>query len=432
MNCTRRAVLRAARREIISSMKILRYLILATCSAAASALAQNAYVKTVLVANDPKYHPQLIDKKMVDAWGVAIRPPGAGGHFWISNAATGTSVEYIGDVNGAPLHQDGLKTVTLQTPRWTDRGIAYVTGQTYNSASDFPGQPIEFPISGPATDLSTNPPTRLPKGFSGPAKFIFFTEDGALNAWSATTKVAMDQAPLIIDYSKTSSNKPYPVNSVFTGGTVTNNAFNSDAYKKAGGNHIFATDLRNNVIQVFDNQWKDVTSSFHFQVPATIGDLHVYNVWDLGGHLFVAYAKFDVNGDEGQEEVDAPGLGHIVEYNEDGTLVRDFKDHGKLNAPWGMVIAPETFGALANDLLVANFGDNNIVAFDLNTGEYVDCLRDSEGQPLPVEGVWALTFGNGVSLGDAKALYYSAGPNKQFDGLFGRINVATGNSTAQK
>ncbi|HXM03482.1 MAG TPA: hypothetical protein VN939_12810, partial [Chthoniobacterales bacterium] len=80
----------------------------------------------------------------------------------------------------------------------------------------------------------------------------------------------------------------------------------------------------------------------------------------------------------------------------------------------------------------ANFGDNNIVAFDPNTGEYVDCLRDADGKPLPVEGVWALTFGNGVSLGDAKALYYSAGPNKQFDGVFGRINVASGNSEAQR
>jgi hypothetical protein len=142
-----------ARRVVISGMKILKYLMAAACSFAASAMAQNAYVKTVLVANDPKYHPQLIDKKMVDAWGIAIRPPGAGGHFWIANAATGTSVEYIGDVKGTPLHQDGLKTVTLQTPKWTDRGIAYVTGQTYNSASDLPGQPIEFPISGPATPL---------------------------------------------------------------------------------------------------------------------------------------------------------------------------------------------------------------------------------------------------------------------------------------
>jgi uncharacterized protein (TIGR03118 family) len=151
----------------------------------------------------------------------------------------------------------------------------------------------------------------------------------------------------------------------------------------------------------------------------------VYNVLDLGGHLFVTYAKFDVNGDEGQEEIDGPGLGHVVEYNEDGSLVKDFKDEAKLNSPWGMAVAPATFGALANDLLVANFGDNNIVAFDLRTGKFVDYLRDRDGKPLAVEGVWALTFGNGVSLGDAKALYYSAGPNKEFDGVFGRINAVT-------
>jgi uncharacterized protein (TIGR03118 family) len=420
-----------ARRVVISGMKLLKYL-LAAGTVAASAMAQNAYVKTVLVANDPKYHPQLIDKKMVDAWGIAIRPPGAGGHFWIANAATGTSVEYIGDVNGTRLHQDGLKTVTLQTPKWTDRGIAYVTGQTYNSASDLPGQPIEFPISGPAMDYSKEPAVQVPKGFSGSAKFIFFTEDGALNAWSANTKVAMDQAILMIDYSKTSKHAPYSVNSVFTGGAVTTNAFNSDCYKKASGNHIFAADFRNNVIEVFDNQWRDVTDSYHFQAPSTVGDFHVYNILSIGGHLFVAYAKFDVNGDEGQEEVDGPGLGHVVEYNEDGTMVMDFKDQGKLNSPWGMVIAPPTFGAFANDLLVANFGANNIVAFDPNTGEFIDCLRDTDGKPLPVEGVWALTFGNGVSLGDAKALYYSAGPAKEFDGVFGRINVASGGSEQQK
>ena len=412
-------------------MNISPYLLAVFCSVSISAFAQNTYVKTVLVANDVKYHPRIVDKNMVDAWGLAIRPPGAGGHFWIANAGTGTSVEYIGDVEGTPLHQDGLKTVSLKTPRWTDRGTAYVTGQVYNAASDLPGQPVEFPVSGPATDLTTNPATPVINGFSGSAKFIFFTEDGVLNAWSANTKIAMDQVPVMIDYSKT-SHFPYKANCVFTGGTITTNAANSDAYKKAGGNHIFAADFRNNVIEVFDNRWQDVTSSYHFQVPPTVGDFHVYNVWDIGGHLFVTYAKFDKNGDEGQEEVDGPGLGHLVEYSEDGTLVKDFQDQGKLNSPWGVAIAPATFGAFANDLLVSNFGDNDIVAFDLNTGKFVDYLRDADGKPLNVEGVWALTFGNGVSLGDAKALYYSAGPSKEFDGVFGRINVASSKSEQQK
>lgn len=124
-------------------------------------------------------------------------------------------------------------------------------------------------------DYSKEPAVQVPKGFSGSAKFIFFTEDGALNAWSANTKVAMDQAILVIDYSKTSKHAPYSVNSVFTGGAVTTNAFNSDAYKKAGGNHTFTADFRNNVIEVFDNEWRDVTASYHFRVPSTVGDFHV-------------------------------------------------------------------------------------------------------------------------------------------------------------
>jgi uncharacterized protein (TIGR03118 family) len=394
------------------------------CLAATDGYSENAYVNTVLVANRSSYHPQLVDPNMVDAWGIAIRPPGAGGHFWIANAGTGTSVEYIGDVNGVPLHQDGLKTVTLEIPRWTDRGIAYVTGQAYNSASDLPGQPVEFPVAGPATDKTAGPPTPIPNGYNGSAKFVFFTEDGVINAWSSNTKVAMNRCPVMVNYSKTSSYFPFGANCVFTGGTMTNNAYNSEAFKKAGGNHIFAADFRDNVIEVFDNNWKDVTSSYHFQTPTSVGDLHVYNLIDLNGHLFVTYAKFDVNGDEGQEEIDGPGLGHLVEYNEDGTLVKDFQDEGKLDSPWGIAIAPSTFGSLANKLLISNFGDNNIVAFDLETGKFVDYLRDETGNIMSVEGVWGLTFGNGVSLGDTHVLYYTSGPNKEYDGIFGRISVA--------
>ncbi len=92
---------------------------------------------------------------MVNAWGIALRPPGAGGHIWISNDRDGTSSEYIGDVPGNPLHQDGLKVVTLDTAGFADKGFASVTGQTYNAASDLLNQVTEFPVSGPAHDLTT-------------------------------------------------------------------------------------------------------------------------------------------------------------------------------------------------------------------------------------------------------------------------------------
>jgi uncharacterized protein (TIGR03118 family) len=383
----------------------------------------NQFVQTILVANKASFSPLFVNPEMVNAWGIAVRPPGAGGHFWINNAGSGTSVEYIGDVNGMPLHQDGLTSVTLEAPQFTDHGVPMVTGLAYNAASDVAGQPVEFPVSGPANNVSTNPPTPIPAGTSGSAKFVFVTEDGVVNAWRANTALSMTNAPIAINYSKT-ARFPYAANCVFTGVAMTVNAHDSAAFAAAGGNRLFATDFRNNAIEVFNNQWKDVTSSFHFQTPRMVGDLHPYNIAALGGHLYVAYAKFDPGGDEGMEEIDGPGFGRVVEYNEDGTLVRSFNDAGRLNAPWGMAIAPEGFGRFGGALLVANVGDGTIAAFDQKSGTFLDTLRDRDGKPIDIERIWGLVFGNGVSLGDAHTLYFTAGPKGEADGMFGKLSVA--------
>src|SRR4029077_17892426 len=112
------------------------------------------------------------DRHMVNPWGIALRPPGAGGHIWISNAGNLSTSTYIGDVKGTPLHQDGLKIVYFSSPLISyEDGLANVTGQVYNAASDFPGQPIEFAVSGPATNLSGASPVPLGT-VSGPAKFV--------------------------------------------------------------------------------------------------------------------------------------------------------------------------------------------------------------------------------------------------------------------
>ncbi len=382
----------------------------------------NQFVQTILVANKATFDPQFVNPEMINAWGIAVRPPGAGGHFWINNAGTGTSVEYIGDVNGVALHQDGLKSVALDAPQFTDHGVPSVSGLAYNAASDLPGQPVEFPVSGPANDYSTNPPTRIPAGTSGSAKFVFVTEDGAINAWRATTAVSMPTAPILVDYSKT-ARFPYTANCVFSGVTMTVNAHDSGAFAAAGGNRLFATDFRNNAIEVFTNRWKDITPTFHFQTPASVGALHPFNIAALGGHLYVAYAMFNPDGDEGMEEISDRGLGHVVEYNEDGTLVRDFHDAGMLNAPWGMAIAPPGFGRFGGALLVANLGDGTIAAFDQRTGNFIDTLRDPAGTVISIDRIWGLVFGNGVSLGDAHSLYFTAGPNGEFDGIFGKLTA---------
>ena len=388
-------------------------------------------LQTNLVANKAEYHPQIVDEKMINGWGIALRPPGAGGHLWISDAGTGYSSEFIGDLPGNPLHQDGLKLVKLAEPAFTDHGYSFVTGQAYNAASDLPGQPEEFHVAGPAENRKKTPPESITGGFSGSAKFVFVTEEGCINAWSADSATAMSAAPIIIDYSKTAAHYPYHANCVFTGVALTNNAADSAAFAKARGNHLFATDIRNNAIQVFDDQWHDVTGNYHFQTPASVGGLHPFNIVDLGGHLFVTYAAFNPESDEGQEQIHGAGLGHVVEYEEDGTLVKDFHTHGVLNAPWGVAIAPAAFGTFANDLLVANFGDGTISAFDLTTGDFAGYLRDPDTKIICIDGIWGITFGNGVSLGDANALYFTAGPNNEEDGLFGRldaraVNVAAG------
>jgi len=396
---------------------------------AASAFAQKptydlGYSTAVLVANNSSLHPQIVDPQMQDGWGIALRPPGVGGHIWIANANTGTASEFIGDVTGNPLHQDGLKHVELIQPRWTDHGHAFVTGQVYNAASDLNGQPVEFPISGPATNWKATPPEPIEKGYYGSAKFVFVTEDGCINAWSSNTAVAMDYANVVINYSKTAKIKPHNLNSVFTGVAMTCNPANSEAYKKAGGNRLFVADIRNNVIEVFNNEWKNITNSFHFERPKSVGELSPFNIMDLNGHLFVAYGAFDPASDEGQEQLAGGGMGHIVEYNEDGTLVKDFDaGHHDLNLPWGMAIAPATFGTYANDLVVANFGDGTISAFNLKTGNFEGYLRDRDTHIISIDGVWGIAFGNGYSLGDSRALYYTSGPNNEQDGEFGRVNA---------
>jgi uncharacterized protein (TIGR03118 family) len=388
--------------------------------------AGNRFSQTVLVANLPEYNPTaFVDPHMTDAWGIALRPPGAGGHIWISNAQDGTTTTYQGDVNGVPLHQDGLKVIPINQPQWTDHGYAQVTGQVYNAASDVPGQPIEFPVSGEANNWSTIPPT--PVGVtSGPAKFVFVTLEGTIAAWRSSTNPGMVSAVLMKDFSLTSTAPwPFGIHAVFTGVAMTTDAFTVNGQgQSVANNRLYAADFENGRVQVFDNQWNDISDTTPFDAPPDLPqDFHPFNIQWLNGHLFVTYAKLDVHGEETGEDIHAPGLGRLAEFDRDGHLIAQFDDAGMLNSPWGVAFAPSGFGPFGGDLLVANFGDGTIAAFDPNTHRLVDYLRDNTGRPVSIDGLWGLTFGNGVSLGDANALYFTAGPNNEEDGMFGRLNA---------
>ncbi len=391
----------------------------------------NSYVQTNLVANDAKYNPTaFVDPYLVNPWGIALRPPGAGGHFWTSNAGTGTTTTYIGDVAGTPLYQDGLKVVPIVTSQrdmdpfvpGTD-GMAQVTGQVYNAATDRPGQPVEFFVSGPAINYSDGSNYGID---SGSAKFIFVTQDGTINAWRTKTDPGMLEAVVVKDYSTID----FMANGLiarpgFNGVAITTDPWTLDAQgNKVADNRLFVADFANGRVMTFDNQWNDITASTPFARPADLSTAWMpFNVQVLGdGRVYVAWTENAFEIDEPTEEI--PGGGRIVAYDRNGAMLQDYADHSKMNNPWGMVIAPDSFGAFAGALLVANFGDGTISAYDVVTGADLGYLKDPDGNVISIDGIWGLTFGNGFALGDAKALYFTAGPNEEADGIFGRLNLA--------
>ncbi|BCU77539.1 TIGR03118 family protein [Luteolibacter sp. LG18] len=387
----------------------------------------NQFEDTILVANRAEYHPTaFVDERVINPWGIALRPPGKGGHIWLSNAGNASTTLYIGDANGQPLRQDGLKVVTIDGPLISyEDGLSNVTGQVYNAASDVPGQPIEFPVKGPTSDLTSGKAVPLGER-SGATKFVFVTTDGTINAWRAGTAESMDTAVIIKDFSdkgKDQVSRPYLP--AFTGVAMTTDSFTKGPNGEAiADNRLYVTDFNNARIQVFNNRWEEITDKVPFERPPGLPEEYSpYNIQWLGDKLCVTYAVINRAADEPGEDLPGEGSGRVAFFDRNGRLLKAMDDQGKLNSPWGVTLAPDGFGKFGGDLLVANFGDGTIAAYNTTTGAFHDYLRDRDGKPLALDGIWGLTFGNGVSLGDAKSLYYTAGPNQEQDGVFGRVTV---------
>ncbi len=381
----------------------------------------NHYTETHFIANKPAYNPQVkVEPKLVNAWGIAIRPKGAGGHFWIT--ASDTSYQYVGDVSNAAdaklqkLHVEDVPYVTLPVGKPGD----------YATSTVFSGSKESFVIT---QTLSNAAP------ITAPAKFLFASTGGIISAWTERkhedgTFDRSDKAVAVIDESS--------VGAQFFGLAV-----------NAAYDRIYAANFGKNAgIAVFDANLKPVALTFDAPFDSNkngkvdIGEYAPYNVQSLTTpsgehHLFVTYAKTQACNAEGiakqecrqgeiyagEEDTSKPGQGRLAEFTEDGRLVAVWSDGGYLSAPWGVAYAPANFGALSNTLLVANFGSGTIAAFDPQTHEHLDDLRDAHGNPIHIEKIWGILFGNGESLGDANALYFTAGPNDEKDGMFGSVRI---------
>jgi uncharacterized protein (TIGR03118 family) len=186
-----------------------------------------------------------------------------------------------------------------------------------------------------------------------------------------------------------------------------------------GGARLYTTDFHNKSIDAYDSQFREIKLKGDFSDPAIPEGFAPFNISTIGDHLFVAYAMQD---EAGKDEVPGPGLGYVNEFDTEGVLIRHFVSAGPLNAPWGMVKAPPSFGKFGGAILIGNFGDGRINAFAQDDGSLLGSLADSEGKPLEVEGLWGMAFGNGLSFQPTHTLFFAAGVGDEEHGAYGRID----------
>jgi uncharacterized protein (TIGR03118 family) len=338
-----------------------------------------AFLATDLVADQPGIAP-VTDPTLVNPWGIALNPNGA---FWISANGANLSEVYTGDVNGSTIAQPFKVTTPGGDP----------TGQVFNNT----GSKTDFTV----TDGTT----------SGVAAFIFASETGVISAWNPNVGVVNNVRP-----SRTAEvGFTSPDNAVYKGLALA---------QVGSANFLYAADFHNNKIDVIDGQFNQVTlgkNGFEtFTDPNLPSGYAPFNVALIGGKLYVSYAKQDADQ---HDDVAGHGHGFVDVFETNGHFDRRLISRGDLNSPWGMVQATANFGDFSNDLLVGNFGDGRIHAYDLTTGNEVGTLDESPGHPLVIDGLWGLAFGAGRGVGDPNALYFAAGPDNEAHGEFGKITA---------
>jgi uncharacterized protein (TIGR03118 family) len=351
---------------------------LATCAALSASLAQadpgnpgpdNRYARRNLVSDLAGAENR--DPNLVNAWGIAFNPFA---FVWVADNETGVSTLYDGD--GHP------QALIVTIPAAAGAAAGNPTGIVFNGSSGF---------------------VVKKNGVQGASAFLFATEDGVIAGWNPN--VDLTHAILAVDNS--SSGAVYKGLALSAGGN---------------GQMLYATDFHNNKIDVWDASFMPVTlSAGAFTDPEIPHDFGPFGIQAINGNIYVTYAKADADR---HDDVKGKGLGYVDVYDPNGKLIDRVIRKGQLNAPWGIALAPAGFGGLANTLLVGNFGDGRINAYDLATGKHVDELKGTDGKPIVIDGLWGIAFGNGSKNQPVNTLFFAAGPNDEEHGLYGRLDPA--------
>ena len=365
---------------------------LAACGGGSSSGAPPAaamgFTDTALVTdNDTVVATALtIDANLQNPWGIAFAP---GSPFWISDNNNNLSTLYSGIGANETQGVTGSASVGVAIPASAAGVQAKPTGQVYNGSGGF------------MITTSMGQESAL---------FIFDGEGGTIAAWAkdsgATAVTAYDDGVA--------------------------NAGNHAVYKGlaigavGGATFLYATDLHNNKVDVFDTNFsKPAAMQGKFVDPNIPAGFAPFGIAALNGNLYVTFAKQDAAM---HDEITGAGLGYVDVFDFSGNLVSQFASAGPLNAPWGIAIAPAGFGSLQGDVLIGNFGDGMINIFSPNGTALANAegpLMSSAGQPFVFPGLWSLVFGNGDSDKPVTTLFYTAGFANQTDGVFGGITLTS-------
>ena len=337
--------------------------LLALLPSLAHAQAGNSYTQSNLVS-DGSVKAQQTDTQLINPWGVAI---GQQTPFWINTAGSGLSEIY---------DSGGNKQFVVKIPA--------AAGSTKT------GSPTGIAFNPSMTDFA------LPQGSA--ALFIFDSLDGTISAWNSS----VTNAEVVVDNSASGA--------VYTGLAIDNNGT---------GNFVLAANLAANRIDVLDAKFAAATLSGNFTDPAIPSGFAPFNVRVFNNQVFVTYAQ---QNPAGGPPTPGSGAGYVSVFDNNGNFVARAISGGNLNAPWGMALAPASFGAFGGDLLVGNFGDGTINAFDATSFAFKGQLQDSTGKPIHNDSLWEILFGANAA-GDPNTLYFSAGVNGEKGGLFGAIAV---------
>jgi uncharacterized protein (TIGR03118 family) len=341
-------------------------LLAVTCAVAASAAlagatSANTYVVHNLVSDQPGVADRT-DPNLVNAWGLTSLPTSP---WWVADNGTDVSTLYQADGTPRPL------VVEVKSAP---------TGAASNTGSSF----------------VVTEGTR-----SGAALFLFATEEGKILGWNP----GVDGTHAVVGADRSSAGAIYKGLAIL-------------------GNTLYAADFHNARVDVFNGSFGLVNDPGAFVDPKLPGGYAPFGIAEIGGKIFVSYAKQDAAG---EDEVAGQGLGFVDAFTPSGVFLQRIVNHGQLNAPWGMAMAPAGFGAFGGDLLVGNFGDGEINAYQpqaTGTYERVGALKDGDGKPILIDGLWALAFGKGApNNGPTDTLFFTAGPDDETHGLFGTIRA---------